>query len=223
MLKIYHMPGSRSTRIIWAAEELGLPYELIIKQRAELKLPDFLALNPLGNAPAIQDGEVTLHESSAIVQYLIDRYDSEHHLAPQPASPERGRYLQWLHLAEASLWPLIYACILAGGRFSGAQPDPEAMRAAATKLGVVLDYIDDELAQHPYITGAHFSGADIVLYWNLMIGQFTQAYAAGAFKHIDAYLACLQETKTLATAMEIPAGFINQPPGSVQTPRRAAS
>lgn len=217
MLKIYHMPGSRSSRPIWAAEELGLPYELVIKQRAELKLPDFIAINPLGNAPAIQDGELSMHESCAIVQYLADRYDAQNHISPPNTSPARGPYLQWLHFAEASFWPLTLAHITASGRLGGA-PNEAALASAQDRIGNVLNYIDNTLAEHPYIAGERFTAADIALLWNLTIGKFLQAVDDSQTKNVQAYVMRLQARPACRKAMEIPEGWVNQPPGSVHTP-----
>ena len=101
MLKIYHMPNSRSTRVIVAAEELRIPYQIDLRRRSELKRADLLAINPLGGAPAIEDGDVKMMESMAIVEYLLERYDTERRLTPAVGSPERPKYLQWLHFAEA--------------------------------------------------------------------------------------------------------------------------
>jgi glutathione S-transferase len=218
MLTIYHMPGSRSSRPIWVAEELKLPYEIILKQRAELKLPDFLALNPLGSAPAIQDGEVTMHESCAIVQYLADRYDTENMISPLNASPARGPYLQWLHFAEASFFPLTLSYINASGRWYDTPANEPAMTTARAKLMSLMNYIDNTLGGHPYIGGEHFTAADIALYWNVIIGKFVEAVDDSEMRHVQAYGKRLQERPGFKKAMEIPAGWVNQPPGSVHTP-----
>jgi glutathione S-transferase len=218
MLKIYHMPGSRSARPVWAAEELGLPYELIIKHRNELKLSDFLAINPLGNAPAIQDGEVTMHESCAIVQYLADRYDLENRISPPNASAARGAYLQWLHFAEASFWPLTSAYIDASGRWAGTPPNEAAMAQAREQILSAMNYIDNTLGAQPYIAGDHFTAADIALYWNLMIGKFIRAVDDREMANIQAYGARLQERPAYKKAMVVPEGWVNPPPGSVKTP-----
>ncbi len=221
MLKIYHMPGSRSTRVVWVAEELGLPYELIIKQRTELKDADFLAINPLGSAPAIDDDGVTMIESSAIVEYLVERYGADCHLASPALGPHRAAYLQWLHFPEASLMPQITFYILASGRFSGAQPNEHAMQTAREKLTVLMDYIDGALAGHSFITGDHFTGADIALYWCLMIGRDFQAIDLAQSQHVRSYLRRLEDRAELKKALEIPRGFVNQPPGSVRMPSPA--
>ena len=109
MLRIYHMPFSRSTRVLFAAEELGIPYEVDLRRRSELKRPDVLAINPFGGAPVIEDGDLKMMESMAIVEYLVERHDTQGRLAPAPGSPDRAKYLQWLHFAEGSLAPPVVA------------------------------------------------------------------------------------------------------------------
>lgn len=217
MLKIYHMPRSRSARPIWVAEELGLPYEVILKQRAELKLPDFIAINPLGNAPAIQDDGVTMHESCGIVAYLVDRYDTANRLAPPSASPARGAYQQWLHFAEASFWPLIAAHIGASGRFWGTA-DEAATAAATARISNVLNYIDNTLAAQSHIAGEDFSAADIALAWVLVIGKWLDAIDDRETANVRAYTARIGSRPAFAKAMEIPEGWENQLPGTVHTP-----
>jgi glutathione S-transferase len=220
MLKIYHMPGSRSARVVWAAEELQLPYELIIKQRAQLKAPDYLAVNPLGAAPAIEDGEVVMTESCAIVEYLVDRYDRDNHFAPATSSPARAPYLQWMHFGEASLMAPITGYILATGRFSGQPADEKAMDSAKQRLWDLVGHVDDALARHPYIAGDRFTAADIAVYWNLWIGRRLDAITAGEMTHVDAYAARLEDRPAARKGLAIPEGFVNQPPGSVRTPPR---
>jgi glutathione S-transferase len=83
MLKIVHMPNSRSSRIVFVAEELRIPYEIDLRRRSELKKPDVLAINPFGAAPVIQDGDLKMMESMAIVQYLVERHDTENRPCPR--------------------------------------------------------------------------------------------------------------------------------------------
>jgi glutathione S-transferase len=218
MLKIYHMPGSRSQRPIWTAEELGLPYESVVLHRPELKLPGFLAINPLGTAPAIEDGDIAMHESCAIVQYLVDRYDTQNRISPAATSAERAPYLQWLHFAEASFWPLTGAFMTASGRFTGAPPDEPAMAAAKEKIANVMNYLDNVLAAHPYIAGDRFTAADIALYWNVMVGKLMRAADDRETKHVQAWGARIQERAAYQKAVAMPEGWVNPPPGAVPTP-----
>src|SRR5690606_17391188 len=119
--------------------------------------------------------------------------------------------------AEASFWPLTYAYVTASGRFGGA-PDEAAMAAARGRIGNALNYIDNTLGEHPYISGDRFTGADIALYWNLMIGKFLQAIDDSETTNVQAYAARMQERPACRKALEMPEGWVNQPPGSVVTP-----
>ncbi|MBV9994366.1 MAG: glutathione S-transferase family protein [Caulobacteraceae bacterium] len=218
MLKIYHMPNSRSDRVVWIAEELGLPHELVLKHRAELKLPDYLTLNPLGTAPAIEDGEAAMLESCAIVEYLADRYDTENRLSPPLRSAARAPYLQWLHFAEATLWPQIAAYLAAAGRFTGQPPNEPAMAEAKAKIANLVNFIDNTLARSPYIAGQTFSAADIAVYWALAICKMLRTFDERETKNVSAYAARIQERPAYRKAVTAPEGWTNQPPGSVPTP-----
>jgi glutathione S-transferase len=112
-MKLYFAPRTRAIRARWLLEELGVPYELIKLDlaRQENSTPTYLAVHPLGEVPALVDGDVTLLESLAICLYLADRFP-EKHLAPLMGSAERGPYYQWMAFAEVSLAPVVMASIL---------------------------------------------------------------------------------------------------------------
>ncbi|HEY8357844.1 MAG TPA: glutathione S-transferase, partial [Ramlibacter sp.] len=107
MIVVHHLNNSRSQRVLWLLEELRLPYELRRYQRdpqTMLAPPELRAVHPLGKSPVISDGNLTLAESGAILEYLADRYGAGR-LAPPPGTPERTRYSYWMHYAEGSLMP----------------------------------------------------------------------------------------------------------------------
>jgi glutathione S-transferase len=97
MITLHHVPLSRSLRVRWLLEELGLRYQLVTRSFADLKQPDHLALHPLGKVPVLRDGDVVLYESGAILQHLLERY-GEGRLEPKPGTRERSLYWQWFHL-----------------------------------------------------------------------------------------------------------------------------
>jgi glutathione S-transferase len=105
MIKLYHAQFTRSIRILWLLEELGLPYELV---KVAFKPPrySFEQDTPTGKFPSMEDGGVVLFESGAILEYLIEKY-GKGRLAPPAGSPDRGLYLQWVHFAEATAFPPI--------------------------------------------------------------------------------------------------------------------
>ena len=107
MIVVHHLNNSRSQRVLWLLEELGVPYEIKRYQRdakTMLAPPELRAVHPLGKSPVIQDGAVTLAESGAILEYLVERHGAGR-LAPAPGTPERLRYTYWMHFAEGSAMP----------------------------------------------------------------------------------------------------------------------
>jgi glutathione S-transferase len=106
MLTVHHLNNSRSQRVLWLLEELGVPYEIVRYQRQpDMRAPaELRAIHPLGKSPVITDNGNTVAESGAIVEYLVDRY-GEGRLIPPPKTPERLRYSYWLHYAEGSAMP----------------------------------------------------------------------------------------------------------------------
>ena len=97
-MRIYHAPGSRSVRVIWLFEELGLPYELVQFKLGspEMRAPEFLKVSPMGRVPVLLDGKQTIFESGAIVQYVLAKY-GDGALVPDMSTPEFATYLQWFH------------------------------------------------------------------------------------------------------------------------------
>ena len=106
MLTVHHLNNSRSQRVLWLLEELGVPYEIVRYQRQpDMRAPaELRAIHPLGKSPVITDNGNTIAESGAIVEYLLDTYGNGR-LIPPPKTPERLRYTYWLHYAEGSAMP----------------------------------------------------------------------------------------------------------------------
>ena len=164
MITIYHLDNSRSERIVWLAEELGLGYEQRTTMRTAngLAPQEFRDIHPLGRAPVIRDGDITLIESGAIVDYLIERHGNGR-LRPAVASPEYPRYLQWLHFAEGSAMSGLLMEYVAGML----QTDPAAPSPIMGMIGArndeMLRFIDTELGRSAYFAGTEFSAADIMM------------------------------------------------------------
>src|SRR5512134_1568226 len=109
MITLHHLENSRSQRILWLLEELGVEYRIVRYQRdrnTSLAPPELLAVHPLGKAPVITDGDVTMAESGAIIEYLVGRYDAGR-LRPAEGTPERLAYTYWMHYAEGTFMPLM--------------------------------------------------------------------------------------------------------------------
>ena len=116
MLTIHHLGNSRSQRILWLLEELGVDYEIKRYERdksTSLAPPALLAIHPLGKSPVITDGELTVAESGAIVEYLVSKYD-DGRLLPPDGSSERRAYTYWLHYAEGTFAPLMIISLIMG-------------------------------------------------------------------------------------------------------------
>ena len=173
MITVHRLNNSRSQRVLWLLEELGLEYEVKRYQRDRqtmLAPPELRAVHPLGKSPVIVDGGVALAESGAIVEHLADRYGAGK-LAPAFGSPERVRYLYWLHFAEGTAQPPLLLKLLFD-RIKSKSPffvRPVA-RAIADKalttfvlpnLGRNLDFMESELGKSEWFAGAQFSAADI--------------------------------------------------------------
>jgi glutathione S-transferase len=109
MITVHHLDNSRSQRILWLLEELGLDYEIKFYKRdpkTRLAPPELTKIHPLGKAPIVTDGDVTVAESGAIIEYLVGRYD-DGSLLPAEGTRERLNYTYWLHYAEGSVMPLM--------------------------------------------------------------------------------------------------------------------
>ncbi|HEY5208644.1 MAG TPA: glutathione S-transferase [Stellaceae bacterium] len=175
MIVVHHLNNSRSQRVLWLLEELGLEYEIKFYQREpSMRAPASLrAVHPLGKSPVITDGENTIAETGAIVEYLVDGY-GKGRLIPPPDTKARLQYTYWLHYAEGSLMPPLLMGLIAG-RIAGPQVPwfvrPVAKRISATlrdsyiapSLKLHFDFIEDELGSRAYFTGDEFTAADVMM------------------------------------------------------------
>jgi glutathione S-transferase len=174
MITVHHLNNSRSQRILWLLEELGLEYDIKYYERdpKTLLAPESLRqVHPLGKSPVITDGTLTLAESGAIIEYLVERY-GEGRLAPPPGTPERSRYTYWLHYAEGSAMPPLLLKLVFD-RIEQ-QPMPFFVKPIAhlitrrTKEAFInpqitqhLDYLESELEKTLWFAGHEFTAADI--------------------------------------------------------------
>ena len=174
-ITVHHLNNSRSQRILWLLEELGLEYEVkrYERDRETMLAPDSLRqVHPLGKSPVITDGELTLAESGAIVEYLVERYGNGK-LAPAAGTNERLRYTYWLHYAEGSAMPPLVMQLVFN---QVEQRSPFFLRPVAKVItGKVkssylepqitqqLGYMEAELKQNTWFVGDEFTAADIQL------------------------------------------------------------
>ncbi|NKC11270.1 MAG: glutathione S-transferase family protein [Gammaproteobacteria bacterium] len=161
-MKIYHAPNSRSVRIVWLFEELGLPYELELFKLGEKRMrgPDYRKIHPLGRVPALADGEVTIFESGAIVQYVLAKY-ADGRMVPPQDSPEFAAYLQWLHYAEGMIMPHVNIIVVETLFLPEERRNQTNVDRSTKQLGKMLDAVNEQLEGREYLVG-EFSGADIM-------------------------------------------------------------
>jgi glutathione S-transferase len=174
MVIVHHLNNSRSQRVLWLLEELGVEYDIKRYQRDAVTMlaPATLrAVHPLGKSPVITDGELTIAESGAIVEYLVERYGAGR-LVPPPGTPERLRYTYWLHYAEGSAMPpllmkLIFERIEKGPMPFFVRPVARAIAGKAKSSFIEpniarhLDFMEAELGKSEWFAGREFSAADI--------------------------------------------------------------
>ena len=161
-MKIHFAPNTRAVRIVWLFEELGLPYEL---ERYKLGDPamrsaEYRKVHPMGRVPALQDGDVTIFESGAIVEYVLARYGNGR-LMPKVASPDFPAYLQWLHYAEGMIMPPVNTIVVETILLPPERRNQGNVDRATKLLGQMLSAVDQHLAGREYLAG-EFSGADIM-------------------------------------------------------------
>ena len=160
MIVVHHLNESRSQRILWLLEELGLTYEIKHYQRdAQTRLapPELKAIHPLGKSPVITDNGRTIHESGAIIDYII-RWHGGGRLAPEQDKSAYDEYQMWLHYAEGSaMLPLMLLMYVMRLGEAGAPLHPRIESEIANHLG----YIDASLEGKPFLLGEDLTGADI--------------------------------------------------------------
>jgi glutathione S-transferase len=191
----------RGFRVVWLLEEMGLPYRLrpVDLLAGVEKDLEFLAINPAGFIPAIQDGDVTMVESIAIMEYLMARYGPTP-LAPDPHDPAFPAYQQFLHLGEAGLAASIYFFVNARNRAPAAERNNwsagHALEVYESRLGLVTR----QLARSPYLAGEAFTAADISVTYALELAQRAGGVAPGEAE--KAYMARTTGREGYKRAME---------------------
>jgi glutathione S-transferase len=190
VLTLVHVPLSRSLRVRWLLEELGLPYRLETRSFAELRRPEHLALHPLGKVPVLTDGELVLFESGAIVQHLLERY-GEGRLEPKPGSDERALYLQWLHYAEATITPPLGQIVRHSALLPEAERIPAVVEWARAFTAQVLAPVERTLAGRAWLLH-EFSAADVMMGYSVKLASLLRVLG-DAHSHLAAYLARCEE------------------------------
>ena len=192
MIKLHYHPGNANLAPHILLEELGVPFELLLVDRANAahRSPEFLKLNPNGKIPVLVDGGLVLYETAAICLHLVDTHP-DGRLAPPLATPERAHFYKWIIWSTNTLQAMLMHFFYAGrlvdeGNDSGAA---QVKAHAETLIGHMLDLLDRELASHgkPWLLGDAFSAVDPYV---LMLGRWTRSFArpARSLPHLGPYL-----------------------------------
>lgn len=192
-IRIYHVPRTRSIRVIWLCEELGLPYEIVPVDftPAFRSSPEWRRLSPTGKVPVMADDDFTMFESGAMVQYLLERY-GEGRLEPAPGTAERAHYLQWCWFAEATLARPLGDMV----HHTWIKPEEERIPAvvedAKARALLCLDGLEEALDPGPYLLGEVFTAADIMTGYSLFLAG-RLGLLGDERPRVQAYQTCLSE------------------------------
>lgn len=214
MLTVHHLENSRSQRLLWLLEELEVPYEIRRYARDPKTLlapPGLRKVHPLGKSPVITDGDLTLAESGAIIEYVLERY-GQGRLAPPPGSAARRRLTYWLHYAEGSLMPLLVMKLV----FARVEKAPAPffvrplIRAIVRnvnrayldrELHLHLGYLEGELTRGEWFAGESFSAADVQMSFPVE-AAFARGGAASGYPRLRAWLERIQARPAWRRALE---------------------
>jgi glutathione S-transferase len=163
MMKIHHAPNSRSVRAVWLFEELGLPYDLQLYKLGDpaMRAPEYLKKHPMGRVPALEDGDVTVFESGAIVEYVLARHGNGR-MRPAVHSADFPGYLQWLHYAEGMLMPQVNQIMVETFFLPPERRNEENVKRATKLLTRMLTAVEAHMADGKEFLAGGFSGADVM-------------------------------------------------------------
>jgi glutathione S-transferase len=214
MITVHHLENSRSQRIVWLLEELGIDYEIKRYGRDKhtgLAPPELLEVHPLGKAPVIVDGDRTVAESGAIIEYLMYEYD-DGRLRPQEGTEERLAYNYWLHYAEGSFAPLMILSLVLS-RIEEA-PMPFFLRPVARGIAQKvrdayldanvrrnLDFMDATLKESNWFCGPMFTAADVQMSFALEAAEVRTDLADG-YPHLAAFLETIRARPAYKRALD---------------------
>jgi glutathione S-transferase len=214
MITVHHLDNSRSQRVLWLLEELGVPYELKLYKRdpkTMLAPPELRKVHPLGKAPVITDGDQTIAESGAILEYVVDTY-GEGRLRPAQGTPDRLRYTYWMHYAEGSaMTPLLLKLIFSRMPKAPApffiKPIIKMISDKALKtfvepqIDLHMKYVDGELGKSEWFAGSEITAADIQMSFPLEAAA-TRGGIADSCPHIMAFVTKIHARPAYQRALE---------------------
>jgi len=200
-LKLHHLNASRSQRLVWLVEELGVACEIVHYKRDEetgLGPASLLEKHPMGKFPLLEDDGVVIAETGAIAQYLLAKYDGGHTLHPRADSADFPRFLEWVHAAEGAVFlPGLMIFYL---RNSGLE-DSELAKRMAPEMMKAAQHIEAHLSKHAYFAGDNFSAADCLM--GFQIQSLESAGVLGMMPKATAWLAKMRERPAYQKMIEI--------------------
>ena len=188
MLTVHHLGISQSDRIVWLCEELGLPYDLIRYDRdavTRLAPADYRALTPFGTAPVITDGDLTLGESGAIIDYIVARY-ADGRLTVGKDAANFADYLYWFHFANGSFMPAAMTDLIV--KMVAPDADPARAKAFTERGNRAFAQVEARLGEADFFAGPEFTAADIMMLFPLTTGRYFFPRDLAPFPNILAYL-----------------------------------
>ena len=202
MITVHHLSTSRSERIVWLLEELGLEYKLDWFQREPngAAPASMRQIHPIGKAPIITDGDTALAESGAIVEYIVRRHAGGR-LGAEPQSPDYARYTYWMHFAEGSLMSLMLIALVLS-RVPEANESPVKARIT-NRMTQMLAFVDGELAGRSYFVGDAFTAADVMMLFPFTTMRRYLEYDLAPYPNVQAYLARIELRPAYRKAMAL--------------------
>lgn len=186
VLTVHHLGRSQSERIVWLCEELAIDYDLKVYDRSPLYAPPELKkLHPLEAAPIITDGDVTLGESGAIMEYILVKF-GEGKLVVGPAEKNYADYLFWLHFANGTLQPSMSRNMFM--RFAQLPADNQIMKAAVSRREHAIGLINTRLKDNDWLAGTEFTAADIMTVVSLTTIRLFMPYNLESYPNVITYL-----------------------------------
>lgn len=201
MIKLYAAPRTRAFRILWLLEELGLSYELEMVVFKPTSDRFFIQDTPTGKIPTLEDGDVVICESGAIVQYILERYGA-YKLEPSKSDPDRALYLQWFHYAESSAFGPLGNIVWLTQYREDYMEQTDLIADAGKRAGTALSFIETRFGDGDYLVGNELTAADIMMGFTLLAAN-TLGVLDDNFPTLQAYLGRLTARpafqKSLAT------------------------
>ena len=201
VLTVHHLGHSRSERVVWLCEELGLDYELKKYDRSPLlSPPQYLALHPIGAAPIVTDGDIVIAESGACVEYIINIYGKGKLSIPPSAGQQYADYLYWMHSAEGTMMAATSRSMSL--KMAGLTEESNIVHRYNNKLNQIFEFTDRVLGEHEWLVGDEFTAADVMVVFTFTTMRQFFPMDFGKYKNILAYLQRVAKREAYQKAMQ---------------------